>query len=99
MRALRPYLLLNGNIPGIAGTRSFIREDDAAARIDFLVDCVWVVPCTRKTSRARPEVSILYLLHVIPRFAKRRDPVCLGYSPLTRIVRRQGQIQVAIVSF
>lgn len=51
-----------------------------------------------KSPRARPEIGILYFLHVVPRFAERRNPLCLVNRPFTRIVRRQSQIQVAIVA-
>src|SRR2546425_1665445 len=76
----------------------FVAEYDAAVRRNVSVDRVSIDKRICKSPRARPEIGILYFLYVIPRFAKRRNALCLVNSPFTRIVRRQRQIQVAIVA-
>jgi len=63
------------------------------------VDCVRIDVGVSKASRARPEVGILYFLHIVPRLSIRGDTVNTVHSTLTRIVRCQGQVEVAIVSF
>ena len=63
------------------------------------MDRAWVDEGIRKTSRTRPEIGILYSLYVIPRFSIRRYSVSPVNGPLSRIVRRQGQIEVAIIAF
>src|SRR5579859_2442741 len=76
-----------------------VLEDDAAVGVDFSVDCAWIRKRALKTTRSWLEICILYLLHVVPSLSERRDAVSPINSPLSRIVRRQGQFQVAIVSF
>src|SRR5204862_79365 len=77
----------------------FVGEYDAAARSDVFVDRVWVDESIGKTSRTRPEIGILYSLYVIPRFSIRRYSVSPVNGPLSRIVRRQSQIEGAIIAF
>ena len=77
----------------------FVREYDAAIRGDVSVDRVRIDVSVCKTPRARPEIGVLYSLHIVPRLSIRGDAVNPVNSTLTRIVRRQGQVEVAIVSF
>ena len=63
------------------------------------MDRVRIDVSVSKTSRARPEVGVLYFLYIVPRLSIRGDAVNSVHSTLTRIVRRQGQVEVAIVSF
>ena len=63
------------------------------------MDRVGIDVSVRKTPRARPEIGVLYFLYIVARFSIRGDAVNAVDSTLSRIVRRQGQIQVAIVSF
>src|SRR5438876_9672043 len=77
----------------------FVGEYDAAVRCDVFVDRVRIDVGVGKTTRARPEVSVLYFLHIAPRLSVRGDAVNPVHSTLTRIVRRQGQVEVAVVSF
>ena len=76
----------------------FVREYDAAVRCDVFVDRAAIDECIRKTPRTRPEIGILYFLYIVARLSIRRDAVSTINSTLSRIVRRQRQIQVAIVS-
>src|SRR5712664_4791804 len=77
----------------------FVGEYNAAVRCDVSVDRVCVDECVRQTPRTRPEIRILHSLYIVPRFSVGRDAVSPVNSTLSCIVRRQGQIQVAIVSF
>ncbi len=63
------------------------------------MDCAWIDVSVSNTSRPRSEVGILYSLHIVPRLTIRGDAVNPVNGTLTRIVRRQGQVEVAIVSF
>src|SRR5580693_1955152 len=82
-------------VPG----ESIVLEDDASGRIDFSMDGARIRKRAVKTTRSRPEIRILYLLHIVPSLSERGDAVSPINSSLTRIVRRQGQFQIAIVSF
>src|SRR5438105_1759842 len=77
----------------------FVGEYDVPVRCDVSVDRVRIDVGVRKTTRARPEVGVLYFLHIVPRLSVRGDAVNSVHSTLTRIVRRQGQVEVAVVSF
>src|SRR5208282_3984816 len=76
----------------------FIREDDSAARIDLAMD--WA--CARISAVEPPgagtEVRILHPLNVIPSFAIGWHTMSPVHRSLSSIVRRQGQVEVAIVA-
>ena len=76
----------------------FVREYNAAVRCDVFVDRVAIDECIRKTPRTRPEISILHFLYIVARLSIRGDAVSPVNRTLSCIVRRQRQIQVAIVS-
>ena len=63
------------------------------------MDRVGIDVSVRKAPRAWPEIGVLYPLYIVARFSIRGDAVNAVHSTLTRIVRRQGQVEVAIVSF
>src|SRR5262249_15654106 len=51
------------------------------------------------TPGARPEICTLHPLHVVPGLPERGDAVSAVDGPLSRIVRRKGQLQITIVAF
>ena len=76
----------------------FVREYNAAVRCDVFVDRAAIDECIRKTPRTRPEIGILHFLYIVTRLSVRGDAVSPVNRTFSRIVRRQRQIQVAIVS-
>src|ERR1700722_11467796 len=54
-------------------------------------------PSVGETSRTRLEIGLLHFLHVVASFAERRNTMSPVDGAFTRIVRRQGHVQVAII--
>ena len=63
------------------------------------MDGVRVDERVRHAAGARPEVGVLNLLHVIPSFAEGWNSVGAVDCAFSRVIRRQCQIEVAIVAF
>ena len=63
------------------------------------MDRVSIDECIGKAALTRPEIGVLYFLYIVPRLSECGDAMSPVNGPLSSIVRRQGQIQVAIVSF
>src|SRR5579863_6937015 len=79
--------------------RLFVGEDNSPVRIHFFVDGIGAHESIFLASGTRTEVGVLYLLHIVSRLAIGRNPMSPVDGSLASIVRRQGQVQVAIVPF
>src|SRR5215471_19211096 len=76
-----------------------VRKYCAAVGVGFLADGASAKKPTFKATRARTVKRILNSLDVVPSFPIRRNAASTIHGTFSSIVRRQGQFQVAVVSF
>src|ERR1700720_22956 len=78
---------------------SFVRENNPATRVRRSPHVgSWRTPQCRVTARARLEVSVGHLLHVLARLAKCGHAPASIHGTFARIVSRERLVQIAVIS-
>src|SRR5215475_9907639 len=76
-----------------------VGKNRAAGGVGFLADLTRTEEHAVKATRARRKIKSLYSLDIVPSFPKRWNAASTVHGSFSSIVRRQGQVQVAVVSF